>query len=38
MLTLGAFIGSALFYVVMGALLIGAIVAFVIVKKKQNQE
>jgi hypothetical protein len=37
MLTLGAFFGSTIGYVVLIALLIGAIVALVIVKKKQNQ-
>ncbi len=38
MLTLGVFIGSPLFYVIMIALLAGAIAAFVVVRKKQNQD
>jgi len=37
MLTLGGFYGSKLFFVLMIALLVGAIVAFVIVRKKQNE-
>ena len=37
MLTLGAFVGSFPFYAILIILLIGAIAALVIVRKKQNQ-